>query len=367
MKNTLKYLFLLCIISIIEPMFSHGTVIWPPSRIYNCYNNPSTPVCQPCGDAIYNWMGVLQPDTDYGKHQVYVPDGQIASGGNGSGVDFGCLDALTTDWASTTVDHGYIDVKWQNTAPHKTEYYKVYITPLNWDPTMPLKWNDLIEIGHRGKGPAESFTIIRSFIPDSYAGKRAALISVWQRDFNDSHEAFYSVSDILVSGSDGGDGGDGGDSSDCNDISPWSVNNVYWGGDSVNYLNTIYKAKWWTKGDKPTDYSDTNDVWENKGSCESRISENSSQTRSFSLVKCISSPINNEMIIQYHLDMPKKLTMTIRNLSNQILITEFSNKPTLPGKYEEYIVPNNISPGIYLCVLEDEIGVLKSLKIIVKK
>ena len=117
---------------------------------------------------------------------------------------------LTADWSTTKVDHGYIDVKWQNTAPHRTEYYKVYITPLNWNPTIPLRWNDLIEIGHRGKGPAESFTTIRSFIPDSYAGKRAALVSVWQRDFNDSHEAFYSVSDIQISGSDGGDGGDGG-------------------------------------------------------------------------------------------------------------------------------------------------------------
>ncbi|MDH7444536.1 lytic polysaccharide monooxygenase [Aquimarina sp. 2201CG14-23] len=204
MKKTLKLLgFFLFLLSISQPVLSHGTVIYPPSRIYNCFNNPSSSVCVPCGNAIYDWMGVLQPDTNFGNHQALIPDGQIASGGNGSAVDFSCLNALTTDWPTTRVDHGYIDVRWRNTAPHKTQYFKVYITQLNWDPTKPLRWNDLIEIGHVGQGPAESFTTIRSFIPDSYAGKRAALVSIWQRDYNDSHEAFYSVSDIVVNRNDG--------------------------------------------------------------------------------------------------------------------------------------------------------------------
>lgn len=200
MKNFLNLIGVLFLLSSAQFAFSHGTVIYPASRIYNCYNNPSDEPCGSCGDAIYNWMGVLQPDTQFGNHQAFVPDGQIASGGNGSGIDFTCLDALTTAWSTTTVNYGYIDVQWQNTAPHRTEYYKVYITPLNWDPTKPLVWDELIEIGSLGKGPAEPFTTIRSFIPDSYDGKRAALVSVWQRDFEHSHEAFYSVSDILVSG-----------------------------------------------------------------------------------------------------------------------------------------------------------------------
>lgn len=364
MKKTLQNLILLCVISIAEPLFSHGTVIWPPSRIYNCYNNSSTAVCQPCGDAVYNWMGVLQPHTDYGKHEIYAPDGQIASGGNGSGIDFSCLNALTTDWPTTIVAHGYIDVKWQNTAPHRTEYYKVYITPLNWNPTIPLRWNDLIEIGHRGKGPAESFTTIRSFIPDSYAGKRAALVSVWQRDFNDSHEAFYSVSDIQISGSDGGDGGDGGGSSGCNDISPWNSNNVYWGGDSVYHIDTVYKAKWWTKGDIPSENSATYDVWENLGPCQDRSVEIPEE--SFSLLKCITSPVNNDVFIHYDVESPKRLTLTIRNLSNKVVVTAFRNKPVLVGKHEQRITPVKLVPGIYLCILEDQSGEMKSLKIVVK-
>lgn len=143
-------------------------------------------------------MSVLQPDTDFGNHEAFVPDGQIASGASGGGMDFSCLDALTAAWPTTTVNPGNIDVLWENKAPHKTQYYKVYITPLNWDPTQPLKWGDLIEIGQTGKSEAEPFSTVPSVIPAAYAGKRAALVSVWQRDYTESHEAFYSVSDIFV-------------------------------------------------------------------------------------------------------------------------------------------------------------------------
>lgn len=204
MKKIIRLIgVLLLLLNVGQPAFPHGTVIYPPSRIYNCYNSPSSSVCEACGDAIYNWMGVLQPDTDFGNHSAFVPDGQIASGGNGGG-NFSCLDELTTEWPTTRVNYGNIDVRWQNTAPHKTQYYKVYITPLNWDPTKPLRWDELTEIGYLGKGPAEPFSTIKSYIPESYAGKRAAIVSVWQRDYNDSHEAFYSVSDILIDGNGGG-------------------------------------------------------------------------------------------------------------------------------------------------------------------
>lgn len=208
MKTSLQIIgMLIILLSNSQPVLSHGTVVYPASRIYNCYLNPSTPICEPCGTMIYDWMSVLQPHTNYGDHPAYVPDGQIASGGNGGG-DFSCLDALSADWPATTVSTGAIDVKWENKAPHRTEYYKVYITPLTWDPTQPLRWGDLIEIGHVGKRPAEAFTTITSYIPDTYAGKRAALVSVWQRDYSHSHEAFYAVSDIYVSGNGGCNTGD---------------------------------------------------------------------------------------------------------------------------------------------------------------
>ncbi len=211
--KTIKILGFLFLFGFTQPVFSHGTVSYPPSRIYNCYTNPGTAVCNACGGAIYDWMSVLQPGTDNGNHPAFVPDGQIASGGNGGpGGRFSCLDALTTEWPTTTVNSGYIDVVWRNSAPHKTEYYIVYITPLNWDPTRPLRWDELIEIGRVGKRNAEPFTTIRSFIPATYEGRRAAIVSVWQRDFTQSHEAFYSVSDISV-----------GEGAPCSDGDPVSV------------------------------------------------------------------------------------------------------------------------------------------------
>ncbi|MEB3346160.1 lytic polysaccharide monooxygenase [Aquimarina gracilis] len=436
MKKIKVFLFFLFLISLSKPVFSHGTVIWPPSRIYHCYNNPSTGVCQPCGDAIYNWMGVLQPDTNFGKHSDYVPDGQIASGGNGGGIDFSCLDVLTTAWSATRVNHGYIDVKWENTAPHKTQYYKVYITPLGWDPTKPLRWNELLEIGHVGPSPATSFTIVKSFIPDSYIGKRAALVSVWQRDYNESHEAFYSVSDILVNGQDGcitgdtvgvtftnttnctlqyfqnnvlqgsanagdsyttntivgsqwqarevsgnlinnftvicdqstyastgtcvGNGGDG-----CDGLTIWLSMAIYVGGDRVSYNGIEYEAKWWTKGNNPEQFSGPWEVWKNIGDCTSVTRNRTSIKESFT-IKSVSSLFENVSIINYQVDSPRRLTMTIRNLSNQTVLKLFENEPTLSGEYEHSFNTKSLSPGIYLCILEDHNGALASFKIIIR-
>ncbi|MCK8522954.1 lytic polysaccharide monooxygenase [Aquimarina sp. D1M17] len=430
MKRISFFLFLLFLMSLSQYVFSHGTVIWPPSRIYNCYTNPSTDVCQPCGNAIYNWMGVLQPDTNFGRHQDYVPDGQIASGGNGSGIDFSCLDALTTAWPATRVNHGYIDVKWENTAPHKTQYYKVYITPLNWDPTKPLLWNELLEIGHVGQSPAASFTTIRSFIPDSYVGKRAALVSVWQRDYNESHEAFYAVSDILVDGQGSCNTGDtvgitftnttncdlqyfqndivqgsasagdtytteaivgsewqakdtsgttidnftviceqtnytstgnctGGDHG-CNGIPTWSSSYIYVGGDTVTYNGVEYQAKWWTKGDNPEENSGQWDVWKNIGDCI-----NTSSKESLKITSILGSR-GRISTIHFQVDVTRKLTMTIRNLSNQVMLTVFENEPKLSGKHKHSFDSKSLPSGIYICVLEGYNGGFTSQKIIIK-
>lgn len=35
------------------------------------------------------------------------------------------------------------------------------------------------------------------------------------------------------------------------DIPTWQSDKVYWGGDEVQYNGDVYKAKWWTKGDRP--------------------------------------------------------------------------------------------------------------------
>jgi GH18 family chitinase/chitodextrinase len=55
----------------------------------------------------------------------------------------------------------------------------------------------------------------------------------------------------------------------------WNSNTAYVGGDMVTYNSQNYKAKWWTKGDKP----DTTDVWDLISPLDKKYSEwNNSNT-----------------------------------------------------------------------------------------
>lgn len=47
------------------------------------------------------------------------------------------------------------------------------------------------------------------------------------------------------------------------DAKKWSATTTYNGGDQVVYKKKIYKAAWWTKGDKPG----SSDVWTAAGNC----------------------------------------------------------------------------------------------------
>ncbi len=46
-------------------------------------------------------------------------------------------------------------------------------------------------------------------------------------------------------------------------VLPWSPSTVYVGGNTVSYNGSVYKAKWWTQGDRPGE----NQVWEHDGDC----------------------------------------------------------------------------------------------------
>lgn len=374
--------FMAIFIALIEPVMAHGTVIWPKSRIKYCHENPTGNHCRPCGESVYSWRSILQPHTDYGKHRNYVPDGQLASGGNPE--KYGCLDALISwptqqDWKTTRVNYGDIFVKWHNTAPHRTEYYKVYITPLDWDPSKPLKWDDLIEIGHKGKGPAEDYTVIKATIPDSYIGKRAVIFSVWQREFTHSHEAFYSVSDIKVVRSGGGTsaenpgdstgGGDGdgdgdGDGTGCDKAKAWAAEATYLKGDQATYQNNLFQAKWWTKGHNPMENSGPWQVWEQLKACPKT---SGGSTASFELLSNQPNPFTNQSQIRFKVSASKeKLSLTISTLSNQLVKKLFVRKVFQTGTHTEVIKSVGLKPGVYLCVLKGESGDVQRRKILIK-
>jgi len=194
----------------IQPLFSHGTVISPPSRTYICRGfssfpeNPENPISQGCIDARaalptpgqgsqqwYDWDGVLQGNAN-DNHTAVVPNGQLASGGNPA--KFGGLDLVGSAWLKTPVSAGPYTVTWRNKAPHVSEYYRVYITSADWTPDQPLSWDKLELLAETPFSLAEDTTHIPVVLP-ARTGHHV-IYSVWQRPIDLSGEAFYSTSDV---------------------------------------------------------------------------------------------------------------------------------------------------------------------------
>jgi len=182
----------------VQVVFAHGTVTYPPSRIWNCYQeNPESPDSPACiaavashgTQALYDWNEINQGMAD-GDHRFYIMDGNLASGGRWD--KYGGMDQVRTDWVATPVSPGPLTVKWSNSAPHATSYYEVYITTEDWSPDQPLTWDKLILLERTDPSPADSTVNIPVTLPER-TGKHV-LYSIWQR--SDSPEAFYSTSDV---------------------------------------------------------------------------------------------------------------------------------------------------------------------------
>lgn len=185
-------------------VFAHGSMETPISRVYQCFKenpeNTKSPACKAAVEVggkqpLYNWNEVNQPAAN-DRHTDIIPDGQLCSGGR----DFyKGLNLARSDWYTSTVtpeSDGTFHFIYQATAPHKTKYFKFYITKNGYDFSQPLKWSDL-----------ELFCTINSVtlangrynmpckIPANKVGKNI-VYAVWQRD--DSPEAFYSCSDVFI-------------------------------------------------------------------------------------------------------------------------------------------------------------------------
>lgn len=182
-------------------LFSHGTVISPPSRVWTCYReNPENPTSAACIAAVashgtqplYDWNEINQGNAD-GNHTQFVPDGELASGGR---QKYGGMDQVRSDWVATSVMPGPTAIVWKNTAPHATAYYDVYITKESWRSDQALHWDDLELLVRTNPSPAETEVSIPVTLPPRVG--RHVIYSVWQR--SDSPEAFYSTSDVIFSG-----------------------------------------------------------------------------------------------------------------------------------------------------------------------
>ncbi|KTD76335.1 lytic polysaccharide monooxygenase [Legionella waltersii] len=189
-------------------LFAHGSMEVPISRTYQCYKEgPESPKSAACKAAVqvggtqplYNWHEVNQAAAN-DRHRELIADGQLCAGGRDFFKGFNLARA---DWTSTVVQpdsNGRFRFVYVASAPHKTKYFKFYVTKDGYDFNTPLKWSDL---------ETSPFCTITSVtlangryqmdcpLPANRTGKRIFYV-IWQRD--DSPEAFYSCSDVFIDG-----------------------------------------------------------------------------------------------------------------------------------------------------------------------
>ncbi|NJP96819.1 chitin-binding protein [Nonomuraea sp. FMUSA5-5] len=181
---------------------AHGTMSNPPSRVYVCKNEgPETPQSAACKAAVaaggtqafYDWNEVSLLEAG-GRHRELIPDGKLCSAGR---EKYRGLDLQRADWPATKVSPGAFTLTYHATAPHANSNFEFYITREGWNPTMPLKWSDLVPIKtFNGQNPT-TFTNWTINLPQRTG--RHILYSIWQRVVG-SNEAFYTCSDVDFGG-----------------------------------------------------------------------------------------------------------------------------------------------------------------------
>ncbi len=209
-----------------QGLWAHGSMLEPRSRVYKCRfdDNPENPADPACAAAValagtpqflYDYAGIRQAKVA-GQHQVWVPDGQLCSGG---GPEYAGLDLPREDWRATSIEAdalGQFEFIYRATAPHATQDMLFYITPQGWDPTQPLTWADLDAVDdpanpgvidpfcHLTEATAVSYPqdptltdlVYRMPCPLPERNGRHIIYHVWQR--SDSPEAFYGCIDVLM-------------------------------------------------------------------------------------------------------------------------------------------------------------------------
>ncbi|MFB4271296.1 lytic polysaccharide monooxygenase [Nonomuraea sp. GTA35] len=181
---------------------AHGTMSNPPSRVYVCKNEgPEAPKSAACKAAVaaggtqayYDWNEVSLLEAG-GRHRELIPDGKLCSAGR---EKYRGLDLQRADWPATKVSPGSFTLTYHATAPHANSNFEFYITREGWNPTMPLKWSDLVHIKtFNGQNPT-TFTNWTINLPQRSG--RHILYSIWQRVVG-SNEAFYTCSDVDFGG-----------------------------------------------------------------------------------------------------------------------------------------------------------------------
>jgi chitin-binding protein len=181
---------------------AHGTMEEPASRSFQCRFNesPENPTSAACRAAIaaggtqpfYDWNEVNIPNAN-GRSRELIPDGALCGAGRDK---YQGLNLPRTDWPAMAMpDGGPFTFRYRTTAAHRA-LWELYVTKEGFDPSQPLRWDDL-ELFHMVVNPpivADTY-LIDAILPAGKQG-RHIIYTIWQRQLPDSGEAFYSCSDV---------------------------------------------------------------------------------------------------------------------------------------------------------------------------
>ena len=185
---------------------AHGSVSEPASRVYHCFHDTdrfdpdlasTDPMCAQAWEAepqaLYDWPALLTTEGDT-PYEDFIPDGEVCS----AGLDKYAAFDEPGDWVATEVDNDFT-VTFTSTAPHETEFYRIYVTQQGFDPTTDeLTWGDLELVHETGQLPAAPEDVFEVSAPGR-SGHHIVYLQ-WRRLPGHSPETFYSCSDVIFPG-----------------------------------------------------------------------------------------------------------------------------------------------------------------------
>ncbi|UMP05585.1 lytic polysaccharide monooxygenase [Amycolatopsis sp. EV170708-02-1] len=197
---------------------AHGALMKPGSRTFFCWQDGLTPqgnivgknsackaaVAQSGENSLYNWFSVLRSD-GAGRTEGFIPDGQLCSGGNPNFAGYDRAGNWPVTHLTAGASFGFSYNAW---AAHPGWFF-LYVTKDGYDPSRPLRWDDLEEqpfltVDHPqvsgNVGSVDGQYKWTGSFPAAKSGKHV-VYSVWKR--SDSTETFYGCSDVVFDGGNG--------------------------------------------------------------------------------------------------------------------------------------------------------------------
>ncbi|MBC3617171.1 lytic polysaccharide monooxygenase [Vibrio metschnikovii] len=215
MKHRLVLSTLCISLSIPSLAFAHGWVEFPSARQNTCYldggfwsNAIPNAACQ----AVYDQSGAypfvqrnevaanVARYRDLEQVKAVIPDGQLCSAGHAAKAG---LNIVSPHWQKTPIqlnEHHQLDLVFHAAVPHNPSYWEFYLTKPEYDPSLPLTWDDLElidEAGNVAVGADRKYRFTVNF-PEGRSGD-AILYTRWQR-IDPAGEGFYNCSDITFVG-----------------------------------------------------------------------------------------------------------------------------------------------------------------------